>query len=64
VGSIAPTRISLIQATKTVAPASTSADAIVFTAGIGENSFHMRARIAERLAKFGGALDPDASACF
>src|SRR5207344_2894270 len=35
-------------------------DAFVFTAGIGENSPGMRARIAERLAWLGGALDPAA----
>ena len=37
-------------------------DAFVFTAGIGENSPSMRARIAERLAWFGVALDPAANA--
>jgi acetate kinase len=37
-------------------------DAFVFTAGIGENSVTMRARIAERLAWLGAALDPDANA--
>jgi acetate kinase len=34
----------------------------VFTAGIGENSPGMRARIAERLAWLGGVLDPQANA--
>ena len=33
-------------------------DAFVFTAGIGENSPSMRARIAEKLAWLGAALDP------
>ncbi len=33
-------------------------DGFVFTAGIGENSPGMRARIAERLAWLGGTLDP------
>lgn len=33
-------------------------DAIVFTAGIGENSASIRARIAERLGWLGVALDP------
>ncbi len=33
-------------------------DAFVFTAGIGENSSSIRARIAERLAWLGVALDP------
>jgi acetate kinase len=33
-------------------------DAFVFTAGIGENSVSIRARIAERLAWLGLALDP------
>ena len=33
-------------------------DALVFTAGIGENSVSIRARIAERLAWLGIALDP------
>jgi acetate kinase len=37
-------------------------DAFVFTAGIGENSPDMRARIAERLAWLGGVLDPKANA--
>jgi acetate kinase len=36
-------------------------DAFVFTAGIGENSPTMRARIAEKLAWLGVALDPDAN---
>jgi acetate kinase len=38
------------------------ADGFVFTAGIGENSPGMRARIAERLAWLGGVLDPKANA--
>jgi acetate kinase len=33
-------------------------DAFVFTAGIGENSVSIRARIAEKLAWLGVALDP------
>jgi acetate kinase len=33
-------------------------DAFVFTAGIGENSAPIRARIAEKLAWLGVALDP------
>jgi acetate kinase len=33
-------------------------DAFVFTAGIGENSYEIRARIAERLGWLGIALDP------
>ena len=33
-------------------------DALVFTAGIGENSYALRARIAERLVWLGVALDP------
>jgi acetate kinase len=37
-------------------------DAIVFTAGIGENSDSMRARIADRLAWLGAALNPAANA--
>ncbi len=37
-------------------------DAFVFTAGIGENSITMRARIAEKLAWLGAVLDPAANA--
>jgi acetate kinase len=37
-------------------------DGFVFTAGIGENSPCMRARIVEKLAWLGGILDPDANA--
>jgi acetate kinase len=37
-------------------------DAFVFTAGIGENSPTMRARIADRIAWLGARLDPDANA--
>jgi acetate kinase len=37
-------------------------DAFVFTAGIGENSASMRARIAEKLAWLGAALDQEANA--
>jgi acetate kinase len=36
-------------------------DAFVFTAGIGENSAMMRARIADKLAWLGAALDPEAN---
>jgi acetate kinase len=36
-------------------------DAFVFTAGIGENSAAVRARVAKRLAWFGVALDPEAN---
>jgi acetate kinase len=38
------------------------ADGFVFTAGIGENSPSMRARIAKRLVWLGGALDEQANA--
>ena len=37
-------------------------DAFVFTAGIGENSPSMRARIAAKLAWLGAELDPVANA--
>jgi acetate kinase len=37
-------------------------DAFVFTAGIGENSAQIRARIAERLGWLGAVLDPEANA--
>ena len=37
-------------------------DAFVFTAGIGENSAGIRARIAERLEWLGMSLDPAANA--
>ena len=37
-------------------------DAFVFTAGIGENSPRMRARIAEKLAWLGAEIDPEANA--
>ena len=37
-------------------------DAFVFTAGIGENSPPIRARIAERLAWLGAEIDPEANA--
>jgi acetate kinase len=37
-------------------------DAFVFTAGIGENSVTIRARITERLAWLGAVLDPAANA--
>jgi acetate kinase len=37
-------------------------DAFVFTAGIGENSVSLRARIAEKLSWLGVALDPAANA--
>jgi acetate kinase len=38
------------------------ADAFVFTAGIGENSATLRARIVDKLAWLGAALDPAANA--
>jgi acetate kinase len=37
-------------------------DALVFTGGIGENAAEIRARVCERLAWLGIALDPDANA--
>ncbi len=37
-------------------------DAFVFTAGIGENSVNIRARVAEKLSWIGVALDPRANA--
>jgi acetate kinase len=37
-------------------------DAFVFTAGIGENSATIRARVAEQLGWLGVALDPDENA--
>jgi acetate kinase len=37
-------------------------DAFVFTAGIGENSGMIRARVAEQLRWLGGILDPEANA--
>jgi acetate kinase len=37
-------------------------DAFVFTAGIGENSPEIRARIAERLTWLGALFDPEANA--
>ncbi|MDA8438870.1 MAG: acetate kinase [Propionibacterium sp.] len=37
-------------------------DAITFTAGVGENDFRVRARVAERLAWLGITLDVDANA--
>jgi acetate kinase len=36
-------------------------DAIIFTAGIGENSAHVRGHICERLKWLGVALDKDAN---
>jgi acetate kinase len=36
-------------------------DAFVFTAGIGENSIKIRARVAEKLAWFGAIFDPAAN---
>jgi len=35
------------------------ADAIVFTAGIGENDSWIRQRVVDRLSYFGLAIDPD-----
>jgi acetate kinase len=46
----------------TLAAALGGLDAFVFTAGIGENSVSMRARIAEKLAWLGAALDQEANA--
>jgi acetate kinase len=37
-------------------------DALVFTAGIGENSSHIRARIADKLGWLGVTIDPDENA--
>jgi acetate kinase len=45
----------------TLAAALGGLDAFVFTAGIGENSAAVRARIAEKLAWLGAALDPAAN---
>jgi acetate kinase len=45
-----------------LAAALSGVDAFVFTAGIGENSATIRARIAEKLAWLGATLDPDANA--
>ena len=36
-------------------------DAFVFTAGIGENSITIRARVAEKLAWLGAVFDPAAN---
>ena len=44
-----------------LAAALSGVDSFVFTAGIGENSPTMRARIAERLSWLGVALDPGAN---
>jgi acetate kinase len=44
-----------------LAAAMEGADAFVFTAGIGENSAMMRARIVKKLAWLGLTLDPDAN---
>lgn len=46
----------------TLAAALNGLDAFVFTAGIGENSALMRARIVEKLAWLGAELDPVANA--
>jgi acetate kinase len=45
-----------------LAAALTGIDAFVFTAGIGERSAALRARIAERIAWLGAELDPAANA--
>jgi acetate kinase len=45
-----------------MAAALSGVDAFVFTAGIGENSVKLRARITERLAWLGAVLDPAANA--
>jgi acetate kinase len=47
--------------TGTLAAALSGLDAFVFTAGIGENSASMRARIAAKLAWLGAELDADAN---
>jgi acetate kinase len=44
-----------------LAAAMEGVDAFVFTAGIGENSAMMRARIVKKLAWLGLTLDPDAN---
>jgi acetate kinase len=44
-----------------LAAALAGVDGFVFTAGIGENSFAIRARVAERLAWLGAKLDADAN---
>lgn len=49
-------------ATGSLATALEGLDAVVFTAGIGENSPQIRARIAARLAWLGAELDPVANA--
>ncbi|WP_419696766.1 acetate/propionate family kinase [Mesorhizobium muleiense] len=45
-----------------LAAAMDGVDALVFTAGIGENAPEIRARIASRLGWLGAALDPQANA--
>ena len=45
-----------------LAAALESADGFVFTAGIGENSAELRARIVEKLAWLGAVIDPAANA--
>jgi acetate kinase len=45
-----------------LAAALAGVDALVFTAGIGENSAMVRARVADRLAWLGAGLDADANA--
>ncbi len=42
-------------------PRSAELDAFVFTAGIGENSTKIRARVAEKLAWLGAVIDPAAN---
>jgi acetate kinase len=53
-------RVGLLAAS--LAAALGGVDGFVFTAGIGENSPGMRARVAEKLVWLGGALDPAANA--
>ena len=44
-----------------LAAALSGVDGFVFTAGIGENSASIRARVAERLSWLGAKLDPQAN---
>jgi acetate kinase len=44
-----------------MAAALTGLDALVFTAGIGENSASVRAAVCERLGFLGVELDPEAN---
>jgi acetate kinase len=53
---------SIVREVGALAAALGGLDALVFTAGIGENAAEIRARVCERLAWLGIALDPDANA--